>query len=99
MLKPKPCWRATTRVRNAEFGAARPDASPGRTEYRIAATRECFPILPSLLGTCDKALDKERHLIENFFARLEQYREIATRHDRTARNVLAGVTWPLRRLD
>jgi transposase len=39
----------------------------------------------------DKDLDKERHLIENFFARLKQYRAIATRHDKTARNFLAAL--------
>ena len=30
----------------------------------------------------DKDIYKERHLIENFFARLKQYRAIATRYDR-----------------
>lgn len=33
---------------------------------------------------------KARHLIENFFARLKQYRAIATRYDKTTRNFLAG---------
>ena len=32
-----------------------------------------------------------RHLIENFFAKLKQYRAIATRYDKTARNFLAAV--------
>jgi transposase len=39
----------------------------------------------------DKHLYKERHLIENFFAKLKQYRAIATRYDKTARNFLAAV--------
>ena len=39
----------------------------------------------------DRDLFKARHLIENFFARLKQYRAIATRYDKTARNFLAGV--------
>jgi transposase len=39
----------------------------------------------------DKELYKARHLIENFFARLKQYRAIATRYDKTARNFLAAV--------
>jgi transposase len=39
----------------------------------------------------DRNLYKERHLIENFFARLKQYRAIATRYDKTARNFLAAV--------
>jgi transposase len=41
--------------------------------------------------TYDKNLYKARHLIENFFARLKQYRAIATRYDKTARNFLAAV--------
>jgi len=36
-------------------------------------------------------LYKTRHLIENFFAKLKQFRAIATRYDKTARNFLAGV--------
>ena len=39
----------------------------------------------------DKHLYKARHLIENFLARLKQYRAIATRNDKTARNSLAAV--------
>jgi transposase len=39
----------------------------------------------------DRHVYKERHLIENFFARLKQYRAIATRYDKTARNFLAAV--------
>jgi transposase len=39
----------------------------------------------------DKELYKARHLIENFFCKLKQYRAIATRYDKTARNFLAGI--------
>ena len=39
----------------------------------------------------DKELYKARHLIENFFCKLKQYRAIATRYDKTARNFLAAV--------
>ncbi len=39
----------------------------------------------------DRHLYKERHLIENFFAKLKQYRAIATRYDKTARNFLAAI--------
>jgi transposase len=39
----------------------------------------------------DKHLYEARHLIENFFAKLKQYRAIATRDDKTARNFLAAV--------
>jgi len=39
----------------------------------------------------DRDLYKARHLIENFFAKLKQFRAIATRYDKTARNSLAGI--------
>jgi transposase len=39
----------------------------------------------------DKQLYKERHLIENFFCKLKQFRAIATRYDKLARNFLAGI--------
>jgi transposase len=39
----------------------------------------------------DRDLYKARHLIENFFARLKQFRAIATRYDKTARNFFAAI--------
>lgn len=39
----------------------------------------------------DTELYKVRHLIDNFFARLKQFRAIATRYDKRAKNFLAGV--------
>ena len=39
----------------------------------------------------DRDLYKARYLIENFFARLKQYRAIATRYDKTARNFLGAI--------
>ncbi len=39
----------------------------------------------------DKELYKARHLIETFFAKLKQFRAIATRYDKTARCFLAGI--------
>lgn len=39
----------------------------------------------------DRHLYQARHLIENFFARLKQYRCIATRYDKTARNFLGAI--------
>ena len=38
----------------------------------------------------DRALYKARHAIENFFAKLKQYRAIATRYDKTACKFLGG---------
>ncbi len=39
----------------------------------------------------DKDLYKARHLIENFFAKLKQYRAIATRYDKRAKNFLEAI--------
>ena len=37
----------------------------------------------------DRELYVIRHLIENFFAKIKQFRAIATRYDKTMRNFLA----------
>ena len=39
----------------------------------------------------DAEIYKWRHLIENFFCKLKEYRAIATRYDKTARNFLAAI--------
>ena len=39
----------------------------------------------------DKDLYKARHLIENFFAKLKQYRAIATRYDKRAVYFLSAI--------
>ena len=39
----------------------------------------------------DEELYKDRHLIENFFAKLKQFRGIATRYDKTAANFLGAI--------
>ena len=40
----------------------------------------------------DAGLYKERHLIECCFSKLKQFRRVATRYEKTARNFLAIVT-------
>jgi transposase len=54
------------------------------------------PVIPSKTSRksprdYDRELYKARHLIENFFARLKQFRAIATRYDKTKRNFLAAI--------
>ena len=39
----------------------------------------------------DKDLYKTRHLIENFFAKLKQFRAIATRYEKRATHFLAAI--------
>jgi len=56
----------------------------------------CVAVIPSKKNRIspnkyDKDLYKERHLIENFFAKLKQYRAIATRYDKTACNFLGAI--------
>jgi transposase len=41
--------------------------------------------------TFDREMYKARHLMENFFCKLKQYRALATRYDKTARNFLAAI--------
>ncbi len=38
-----------------------------------------------------EVLEGEGWLIENFFTRLKQYRAIATRYDKTVRNLLGAI--------
>ena len=54
------------------------------------------PVIPpkrnrKIQRTFDKEVYKARHLIENFFCKLKQFRAIATRYDKTARNFLAAI--------
>jgi len=58
--------------------------------------KQCEPVIPPKSNRkeqrpYDKELYKARHLIENFFAKLKQYRAIATRYDKTARNFLGAI--------
>ncbi len=43
-------------------------------------------------------LYQARHLIENFFAKLKQFRVIATGYDKTARNFLAAIHFAAMRI-
>jgi transposase len=54
-----------------------------------------IPVIPSVPGRkeprpYDRDLFRGRHLIENFFCKLKQFRAIATRYDKLAANFLAG---------
>ena len=46
----------------------------------------------------DRALYRQRNLIERFFNKLKHFRRIATRYDKTARNFLATVLLAATRL-
>jgi transposase len=54
------------------------------------------PVIPSrsnrkIPRRYDKELYKARHLVENFFCRIKQFRALATRYDKTDRNFLAAI--------
>jgi transposase len=70
------------------------DADERVIEPLLAAGKK--PVIPpkrnrKIQRAYDKAMYKTRHLMENFYCKLKQYRAIATRYDKTARNFLAGI--------
>jgi transposase len=48
-------------------------------------------VRPKELRPYDEVLYKARHLIENFFGKLKQFRAIATRYDKRAVNFLGAI--------
>ena len=63
---------------------------------RKLAESNCDAVIPSKRNRLnpveyDKELYKSRHLIENFFAKIKQYRGIATRYDKTSQNFLGAI--------
>ena len=70
------------------------DADERVIEPLLAAGKS--PVIPSksnrkIPRALDKEMYKARHLIENFFCKLKQFRAIATRYDKTASNFLAAI--------
>lgn len=58
--------------------------------------RSVEPVIPpksnrKIKRACDFALYRERNLVERFFNIIKQFRAIATRYEKTARNFLAGL--------
>ncbi len=63
-----------------------------RRSAHNAVTRVSVPVTFSVQPRLyNKDLYKARHLIENFFAKLKQFRAIAARHDKRAIDFLAGI--------
>lgn len=55
--------------------------------------KKMTPVIPSkanrvIAREIDLHVYKERHLVENFFCKLKQYRRVATRYEKTALNFL-----------
>lgn len=56
-----------------------------------------LPVIPNRSNAtrtayCPKRFYSQRHKIENFFCRIKDWRRIATRYDKLARNFLAATT-------
>ncbi len=62
-----------------------PLAAAGRTAVIPPRTNRSLP------RDYDRELYVVRHLVENFFAKIKQFRAVATRYEKTARNFLAAV--------
>ena len=84
-----PTMEADTLIADNGFDAdarvLRPLAAAGRTAVIPPRTNRCA------LRDYDRELYGARHLIENFFAKIKQFRAIATRYEKTVRNFLAAV--------
>lgn len=70
---------------DADARVLAPLAAAGKTAVIPSKTNRKLP------RKFDRDTYKARHLIENFFAKLKQFRAIATRYDKTARNFLAAI--------
>ena len=70
------------------------DADPFRDVVQARGGRTVIPNNPSRATKhpLDKPLYRERHLIECCIGKLKQFRRVATRYEKTARNYLAIVT-------
>jgi transposase len=69
------------------------DAGSLRRSLRQAGT---VPVIPGRTGRkrqigYDKDRYRDRHLVENAFCRLKDYRRVATRYDKLANNFLSAV--------
>ena len=70
------------------------DANPFRAAIAAMKAMAVIPSNPSRTAKhpFNKRLYRERHLIECCFSKLKQFRRLATRYEKTARNYLAVVT-------
>ena len=82
-----PAMQADTLIGDKAFDAEQRVIDP------LAAAGKTAVIPPNqpVSRDYDRDLYKARHLIENFFAKLKQFRAIATRYEKTARNFLAAI--------
>ena len=55
--------------------------------------RRCdgYRCAPRILRACESATDKDRNVIERCYCRLKDFRRIATRYDKLARNYFSAL--------
>ena len=96
MAQPAPHTRFLTLFSPAEVVIADTayDADPLRQAIAAKGAIAVIPNNPSraLKYPLDKHLYVQRHLVECCFSKLKQFRRVATRFEKTARNYRAGVT-------
>jgi putative transposase len=70
------------------------DADTNRQAITAAGAEPCIPPRRNRMAAVryDRHLYKERNGVERFFGRIKQYRRVATRYDKKARNFL-GFAW------
>jgi hypothetical protein len=90
--------RSHSRPYNGPVLATRPHRTLKNSDAFVDALSErgITPVIPPKTNrltprACDFALYCERNLVERFFNKLKQFRAIATRYDKLARNFLAGI--------
>ena len=70
------------------------DSDANRAAIRRQGAEPCIPPRKNRTEPIeyDRHLYKERNVVERFFARVKQYRRVATRYDKKAANFL-GFVW------
>ena len=70
------------------------DSDANRAAIRARGAEPCIPPRRNRTATIgyDRHLYRERNVAERYFARVKQYRRVATRYDKTAANYL-GFVW------
>lgn len=70
------------------------DSDANREAIRAQGAEPCIPPRRNRTAVIgyDRHLYRERNGVERFFARIKQYRRVATRYDKKARNFL-GFVW------
>jgi len=84
-------------IEGVAFGARLGDEAYDADRLRADLdARGAVAVIPPKAGrkaliACDRAMDRWRHLIENTFAELKEFRAIATRYDKTDDSFRASI--------